>query len=120
MISNFKYHMTNRFAGCVHIATTHDPYRNRVVQIFAMPGDFELVGIYDGVDRWVAPVSAEPFVNFGVKVKALLESLRAGTFQRPVESTAARRRITLDPDPTPRRPMIQATEDKPRRRMINV
>ncbi len=95
-ISNFKYHMNNRFSGCLHIATTHDPYRGREVKVYMLPGDYEIVGVSDGVDVWVAPVAAEPFHNFGVRVRDLLQAVRAGTFTAPIQGNPVRRRILVN------------------------
>lgn len=126
MISSFKYWINNRFEGCVHIATTHDPYRNRDVKVYAMPGDFELVGISDGVDCWVAPVSANPFIRFGVDVKKLLGLLREGTFKGPANAgTLERRRIIsqeMSEDYVRKRIelAVAATPTPASRRIINV
>jgi hypothetical protein len=120
MISSFKYWMGSKFEGCIHIASTHDPYRNRDVKVFAMPGDFELVGISDGVDCWICPVSANPFIRFGVDVKALLGTLRDGTFRGPALAGTLQRRRIIDQQPPERRVIAEVQQQPARRRIINV
>jgi hypothetical protein len=40
-----------------------------------LPGEFEIVGVSDGTDAWIAPVSGDPF---SVSVKRILEDIRSG------------------------------------------
>jgi hypothetical protein len=128
-MSSFKHWMSVKFEGCRHIASTHDPYRKRDVKVFAMPGDFELVGISDGTDSWIAPVSANPFVSQGIDVKKLLSQLREGTLVAPADSSRTRHRIIIDQSrrptdergPTLGRRLINPQPETPtRRRIINV
>ena len=74
-MSDYKYHISQKFASCVRLATAVDPHRNRTVQLFHLPGNFEYVGVYDGTDCWIAPAAADPF---SVSVVRLLEDIRTG------------------------------------------
>ena len=73
--------------------------------IFALPGEFDTVGISDGTDAWIAPVIAEPFAGQGIKVGQLLQQIRDGTFKGavspPPPPPPGRRRILLTAEPAP-------------------
>lgn len=86
---SYKHHLTNHWAGCRLLAETRDHCRNRPVKLYAIPGEFEHVGVTDGTDSWVAPAVAQVF---GVDVRNLLGKLRAGEDVKPVVF-AARTRI---------------------------
>lgn len=72
---SFKHHINSHFSGCVCLAQTRDECRDRTVHVYALPGEFDLVGVSDGTDAWVAPVVADPF---SVNVKRLLEDHAKG------------------------------------------
>jgi hypothetical protein len=58
---NFAHYFNSRFAGCQLLAKAYDHCRNRQVDLFLIPGHVEVVGVADGVDRWIAPVAPELF-----------------------------------------------------------
>lgn len=72
---NFKYHINNHFAGCHVLGLAKDEHRNRDVKVFALPGVFDVVGVFDGTDAWIAPVIADPF---NIDIKKRLEDYAAG------------------------------------------
>lgn len=130
-MANWKVYMNNHFGSCTVLAHARDHCRERDVKICLIPGEADAVGITDGTDAWIAPVSAD---CFSVNVQRLMEDLRAGRFVR-AETYAPRRErkqpITLpaaDPPPDgpggPRRraePPAEASaaaapENAPRRR----
>jgi len=96
-MSRFNSYFVNHFGGCRHLASTHDQHRNRDVKIYQVPGYSDVVGVTDGVDCWVAPVSHE---IFKVDIKKLLADLQAGkAIHLPVTAglkSSARRRISFD------------------------
>lgn len=96
---SYKHHLTNHWAGCRLLAKTRDNCRNRDVQLFLIPGDFDYVGVTDGTDAWVAP-SHVPSI-FGVDVKPLLDQIRKGVDVRPVENMS-RARVRLAPIEEPK------------------
>lgn len=93
-MADWKLYMSRDFAGCQLMAYARDNCRQRDVRIFKIPGEVESVGVSDGIDRWIAPVIADPF---SVNIKRLMEDLCAG---KPL------------PHPTP------PGEAKPRRRAV--
>lgn len=99
---DYKRHMSNKFASCRLLATARDVHRNRDVKVFMLPGDFDAVGVSDGVDVWIAPTTINPF---SVDVRKLLGEIRAGG--DPAAVTASPRRKLVVPQPevttTPRR-----------------
>lgn len=117
---SYKFWMNCHFDNCLHLASTRDPYRDRDVRIYALPGEFDVVGVSDGTDAWIAPVSANPFIGQGVNIKAILGSVRDGTFRSAAATGVTRRRIIVQqPEPSPSRRVIVAEESTPRRRIIN-
>ena len=84
---NFKHHITAHFSSCRHLADAYDPYRKRDVKLFALPGEFDYVGVFDGTDDWVAPASPSCFT---VDTMAILRRLRAGEDVRPVTNNRVR------------------------------
>lgn len=74
-MANYKLHMNSKFASCRLLAHARDNHRNRDVKLYAIPGEFDVVGVSDGVDVWIAPTSINPF---SVNVKQLLEKLARG------------------------------------------
>lgn len=103
-MANYKHYFNNNFAGCRHLAYAQDMHRNREVRVYQIPGEIECVGVTDGVDKWIAPVIANPFsLNIGELIKRLASGeqikLPVGTppGQAPVKSS---RRALVEPDPT--------------------
>lgn len=79
MLSHFKT------AGCRLIARAHDECRNRDVTLYALPGYWDVVGVSDGTDAWIAPASAGLFFKTATGDCAdLLRRLRAGDPLPPV------------------------------------
>lgn len=93
---SYKHHMNNHWAGCRLLAQTRDHCRNRDVKLFLVPGQFDVVGVSDGTDAWVAP-SHVPSI-FGVDVKPLLDQIRAGVDVKPVVAMPSRARVRLVAD----------------------
>ena len=93
-MSRYNHHFANHFSGCLLLAHAHDPYRNRDVQLRQLPGEFDVVGVTDGTDAWIAPVAGDPF---SVSVKRILEDLRAGKMPNPRQPLQRRERKQLQP-----------------------
>jgi len=74
-VSKYNRFLESQFSGCRLLAHAVDNCRNRQVRVYALPGEFSIVGVSDGVDAWLAPVIADPF---SVNVGRLLDRLRAG------------------------------------------
>lgn len=88
-MARFNEYFKNHWDGCRLLAEARDNHRNRDVRIFMVPGEFDIVGVSDGTDAWVAPVAIDPF---SVSVKRILEDIRAGKDPRAV---IARKRRTI-------------------------
>jgi len=111
-MSRFNSFFQNNFSGCRKLAECYDPHRNREVSIYLLPGYVDAVGVTDGVDKWVAPVSASLFT---VNIQDLLRRMHAGenlnlpvTVRREGSGSGQKRarRALLDvtePDPAPTR-----------------
>lgn len=56
---------------CPLLVTKEDPHRNRVVQIRMIPGERNLVLMFDGTDSWLAPTST----GFLEDVRRMLEQI---------------------------------------------
>lgn len=69
-MSRYNNHMNTGWQSCVLLTRAFDPHRNRQVELRAIPGEFELVGVWDGVDAWVAPVVNDPF---SVNIRRILD-----------------------------------------------
>jgi hypothetical protein len=126
-MNRFNEYMSSNFrsGGCRLIARARDNCRNRDVTIHAMPGYWDVVGVTDGVDAWVAPASAGLFFGTATGDCAdLMRRLQAGEPLPPVPETRSRKRVILD-DPQPltavRRERAQLKEEqvssKPRARL---
>lgn len=102
-MNRYKHHFENHFASCILLAYARDPYRNRDVQLRALPGEFDHVGVSDGTDSWIAPVAGDPM---RVGVARILENLRLGIMPKPEKPVQGRRQrahlIEQPPAPTPR------------------
>lgn len=107
-MSKFNVYMNSHFSagGCRLIARARDTSRQRDVKLFAIPGHYDVVGVSDGVDAWVAPAAAGPFFKTatGDCVK-LLQKLQAGEALPAVPDApaivVARRRVVLQGDGPP-------------------
>ncbi len=95
-MNRWNHHFENHFGSCVLL----DNCRDRAVKLYALPGEFDLVGVTDGTDAWVAPVIADPF---SVKVARLLGDLRAGRPLNIADATKRPRvRVEITPQPAKR------------------
>lgn len=114
-MSRYNDLFRSHFAGCVLLAKAHDPYRQRNVELRMVPGQFDVVGVSDGTDAWIAPVAGDPF---RVNIARLIEDARAG--RTPV-FTPTRRRIVAEPEVKPRVRVTVNEEPAPvMRRRIHV
>jgi hypothetical protein len=94
----FNHYFANHFRDCRLLVTGFDPHRQREMRVHLIPGEFDYVGVTDGVDAWIAPSSVAPSDLFE-KVRAALADIRAGREPKPAGST--RRRVLIDDDPQP-------------------
>lgn len=74
-MSRYNHHFQNHFSSCVLLARAFDPHRNRNVELRMLPGQFDVVGVTDGTDAWIAPVVSDPF---RVNIARLIEDARNG------------------------------------------
>lgn len=80
-MANFKHYFNSNFSGCLLVATGFDPHRVRDVRMYLMPGIVDVVGVNDGVDKWVAPLES-PFLE--TLLKALKSHWAGDTVAFPV------------------------------------
>lgn len=128
-MSRFNSYFLNNFTGCKLLARCYDPHRERDVSIFLMPGYVDVVGVSDGVDKWVAPVCASLFT---VNIQNLLQRLHAGeqlnlplVVHREGAATSQKRprRVIIEPiEPGPaqprRRVLVAPAAEVPKRKRI--
>lgn len=101
----FNQYMNAHFrqSECRLIARAHDNSRNRDVCLYALPGHFDLIGVSDGVDAWIAPAVPGPFYgNATADCADILRRLKAGEAIPDVRATRTRVRLEDDPTPQPR------------------
>ena len=96
-MSRYNHHFQNHFSSCPLLAKAHDPYRNRDVELRMLPGEFDVVGVTDGTDAWVAPVAGDPF---RVGVARLIDDVRHG--RKPMPHKPRRTIVTDEPAHKPR------------------
>ena len=92
-MSRYNHHLMNHFGACRLLKSAHDPHRDRPVKIYAIPGEFDVVGITDGTDAWIGPVST----GFLEDVRKMLQRIQAG--DDVVVSPTGRRVIARLPEP---------------------
>lgn len=98
-MADWKRYINSGFTGCLLLAYARDHVRIRDVRIWKIPGEVDDVGISDGTDAWIAPVSAD---CFSVNVKRLLDDLAAGKpLAKPVPLVANGRRRLIEEDAPP-------------------
>lgn len=92
----YNRYFANHFRDCRLLVTGHDPHRQRQVEVRLIPGEWDVVGVSDGIDAWVAPVVvASPLFD---KARVVMADIRAGKDPKPME---ARRRVLIqDEDQT--------------------
>lgn len=104
-MTRFNKYFANDFGSCRLIAYGYDVYREREVKVYLMPGDVENVGLTDGVDKWIAPVSADPFGGKGLSIQRIVRDIAAGVkVDPPVRPSLVKsrgRRALLDAPPEP-------------------
>lgn len=107
-MNRFNEYMANHFGSCKLLAHADDLHRNRKVKIYAIPGWWDVVGVTDGVEAWIAPVSPS---LFSVNVTRLIEDMHAGRpLPKPEAAAETRRRrvVLIDQEPQPvRRQRVQ-------------
>lgn len=116
-MGRFNQYMNNHFRGCTLLAEAYDNCRHRDVKLHAMPGQLECVGVSDGTDAWIAPVSAS---LFSVNIERQMQDMNAGklvVIRRPGVPVARRPLLIAEAQPTPRRRVVLAdAEVQPRGR----
>lgn len=114
----YNSYLNSHFSGCRTLGHGHDPHRNREVQFKMLPGEFEVIGITDGVDAWICPLNS-PFV---AHIKKALDHFRA-TGELNVKQP--RRQFSEEsaaPAPKARRQFVEQEEPEftPRRKTRHV
>jgi hypothetical protein len=98
----FNNYMAVHFTNCRLIARAYDNCRGREVTLHAIPGEWDVVGVSDGTDAWIAPASAGLFFATATGNCAdLLRRLKAGETLPPVPDAPngrARTRVRLEDD----------------------
>lgn len=117
-MADWKKYINTGFSGCQRLAYARDHVRSRDVSIWLVPGERADVGISDGTDAWIAPVSAD---CFSVNVARLIADLEAGRgIPKPVPlANTGRRQLILSADQpseapaAPRRRLLEAPAATP-------
>lgn len=94
MSNRYNQHMNNHFSGCRLLAKAYDPYRFRNVELRLIPGEFDVIGITDGVDAWVSPTCIDPF---SVGLPKLIEEFRLTGKVSNIDTTVRTRHV-IPPD----------------------
>jgi len=118
-MNRFNHYLISHFNGCRLLAESDDLYRKRPVRLFLMPGEFEVVGVTDGTDAWIAPVTPQ---CFRVDVADIVKRIRVG---EPVavhrHATPRTRHILVEEEPKPaQRTRVMLEEPQPRRRRVTL
>lgn len=104
-MSRFNHYFANDFASCLLVGYARDHHRGRDVRIFKMPGDVENVGVTDGIDKWIAPVIANPFsINVIQWMKNHLDGVPNPKPVPPQAYTGRVRRSVMTAEDLPPRP----------------
>lgn len=116
-MSRFNNYFANDFASCKLVAYARDPHRGRDVRLYLMPGHIDVVGVTDGVDKWICPVIANPFsVNIVQWMRNHLDGLPNPPPVPPGQQAGRRRLVIADTDQAPARPrraLLAAVEANP-------
>ena len=87
----YNRYFINHFRDCRLLVSGYDPHRVRQVEIRLIPGEWDVVGISDGIDAWVAPIVVDsPLFQ---KARSVMADIRNGKDPKPLE---ARRRVLID------------------------
>jgi hypothetical protein len=98
----------SKFRGCTQIGYVNRDDNKVHLRVFKLPDTESLVGIYDGIDCWVA------------NPRFCLHGMKPGNDPNRPEShlTSTRKRVVIPELTTRRKVLIQPTiEPKPRRRI---
>ena len=110
----YNVYFANHFRDCRLLVRGYDPHRQRQVEVRLIPGEWDVVGISDGVDAWVAPVVVDsPLFQ---KARHAMADIRAGKDPKPLE---ARRRVLIDDEETKPSPTGRISESRPNIQNIN-
>ena len=123
-MSRYNHLINDHFRSCLLLAKAYDPHRNRQVMLRAIPGQFEFVGVSDGVDAWIAPAVAS---CFSVNVQRILQDLQNGKMPVVDQATGSRPRSRVLPNvlkepeqaPSPA-PRVRVTVEKETVRRVHV
>jgi hypothetical protein len=109
----YNHYFKSGFGGCRLLYDGHDPHRNREVRVYALPGEFSVVGVTDGVDTWIASSATAPSEMFD-RVRKALTALQEGTPVPSPTATVPRRALNLPPQDVvpPRRRLVLPPEEK--------
>jgi len=118
-MANWKTYLNSDFAGCRLLAYARDHCRNRDVRLFLIPGEWEAVGVTDGLDKWIAPAVRD---IMSVDIPGLLKRIQAGEeIPKPTPLVRKpREALVMDAEPKPRRREALANEDQPKPRRSRV
>lgn len=84
-MNRFNQYMNSHFSGCRLLARALDDCRNRRVTIHQIPGFWDVVGVTDGTDAWIAPAAAAPYFKTATgDVADIMRRLAAGEDVGPV------------------------------------
>lgn len=121
-MSIFNHYMNNHFGSCRLLVTGYDLCRNRDVKAYVIPGRADCIGLTDGTDAWIAPLTAGSSIFHGVDLRKLVGSLFAGEnpaiMHAPRPKGARRAPIVLEPGET--RVSQPANNEPSRRRHVRV
>lgn len=101
-MNRFNQYIASHFGGCRLLARAHDDCRDRRVTIHQIPGFWDVVGVTDGTDAWIAPASAGAFFRTATgDVADIMRRLQAGEDVGPVPDAppAKKRRALVDEQP---------------------
>jgi hypothetical protein len=73
--TRFNDYLTSHFRSCRLISKAYDEHRKRNVGLHLIPGHWDVIGVTDEHESWIAPVNAS---CFGVNVQRLLDDFREG------------------------------------------
>jgi hypothetical protein len=107
----FNNYMANHFSSCTLIARAYDKCRNRDVTLHAIPGHWDVVGVSDGVDAWVAPAVPGLFSGTATSdVHDIIRRMKIGEPPPALPSTARPQRVRLDEDDIKPRPVANGRQ----------
>lgn len=93
----FNHEMNTHFRDCTLIAEAYDSHRDRHVTLHILPGNEDCVGVTDGTDAWLCPISVDAF---GINIAKARSDVRDGKDPIRRQKPAARRKLLLEDQPT--------------------